>query len=103
MAVTSKTRAKMLADVPTMAEAGHPDIVGDSWVGVLVPSGTPQNLIILLHREIVQIIAQPKMTERLIELGYEPVASTPAEFAQRITAEQETWAKVIGAANIKAQ
>src|SRR6516164_2800352 len=66
LAVTSKTRSQIFPDVPTMTEAGYPDIEGDSWVGILVPAGTP------------------------------------AEFATRIKTEIETWAKVIRAANIKA-
>ena len=103
LAVTSKTRSQVLPDVPTMAEAGHPDIAGDSWIGVLVPAGTPKDVIALLHRQIVQSIAQPDMKERLLTLGYEPVASTPEEFAERIKVELETWGKVIRAANIKMQ
>jgi hypothetical protein len=45
LAVTSKKRSRILPDVPTMAEAGYPDIEGDSWVGVLVPAGTPKDII----------------------------------------------------------
>jgi len=101
LAITSKRRSQILPDVPTMAEAGYPDIEGDSWVGVLVPSRTPSEIITLLHREIVQIIALPDMKERLATLGYDLVASTPEEFGRRIKVEIETWAKVIRAANIK--
>src|SRR5215813_2486200 len=103
LAITSKTRSQVLPDVPTMTEAGYPEIEGDSWVGVLVPAGTPKDIISLLHREIVRIIALPDMKERLGELGYDPVASTPGEFATRIKVEIENWAKVIRAANIKAE
>ena len=84
LAVTSKTRSDALPDVPTMAEAGHPAVVGDSWVGVLVPTGTPKEIVALLNREIVQIIAQPETKERLATLGFEPVAGTPQQFAQDI-------------------
>lgn len=55
----------------------------------------------LLHREIVEIISQPDMKERLTTLGYEVVASTPQEFADRIEAEIDAWGKVIQAANTK--
>jgi tripartite-type tricarboxylate transporter receptor subunit TctC len=101
LAVTSKTRSQILPDVPTMAEAGYPDVEGDSWVGVLVPAKTPKEIIALLHREIVKILASPDMKERLAALGYEPIAGTPEEFATRIKAELGTWAKVIHAANIR--
>jgi tripartite-type tricarboxylate transporter receptor subunit TctC len=103
LAVTSKTRSQTLPDVPTMSESGYPDIAGDSWIGVLVPAKTPKDIIGALHREIVQIIGQPDMRERLVTLGYEPVASTPEEFAQFIKTELETWGKVIRAADIKMQ
>jgi tripartite-type tricarboxylate transporter receptor subunit TctC len=103
LVMTSKTRSNALPDVPTMAEAGHPDIIGDSWVGVLVPKGTPKGIINILHREIVQIISQPQTKERLSALGYEPVANSPQQFAADIKAEIGTWAKVIAAANVKTQ
>ncbi len=103
LAITSKTRSQILPDVPTMTEAGYPEIEGDSWVGVLVPARTPKDIISLLHREIVRIVAMPDMKARLGELGYDPVASTPEEFATRIKVEIETWAKVIRAAHIKAE
>jgi tripartite-type tricarboxylate transporter receptor subunit TctC len=103
LAVTSKTRSQSLPDVPTMTEAGYPDIAGDTWVGVLVPAGTPKEIITLLHREIAKIIALPDMRERLATLGFEPVVSAPEEFAKQIRVEIETWGKVIRAANIKAQ
>ena len=92
-----------MPDVPTMTEAGYPDIEGDSWVGVLVPAGTPKDIIALLHREIATIIALPDMKERLATLGFEPVVSSPEEFDSQISTEIETWGKVIRAANIKAQ
>jgi len=72
-------------------------------VGALVPAGTPKEIITLLHDEIVGIIAMPDVKERLPTLGFDPVASTPDEFANRIRFELDTWARVIRAANIKAQ
>jgi tripartite-type tricarboxylate transporter receptor subunit TctC len=103
LAVASKTRTQSLPDVPTMAEAGYPDIEGESWVGVLVPAGTPEPIITALHSAIVKILALPELKESLTALGYEVVASTPEEFAKRIKFEIETWGKVIRAANIKAE
>jgi tripartite-type tricarboxylate transporter receptor subunit TctC len=103
LAVTSKARSQALPDVPTMAEAGYPHIAGDNWQGVVVPIGTPTEIVSFVHREIVKIIALADVRERLAMLGFEPVASTPEEFARRARAEFETWAKVIRASNIKAQ
>jgi tripartite-type tricarboxylate transporter receptor subunit TctC len=103
LAITRKTRSQILPDVPTMTEAGYPEIGGDSWVGVLVPAGTPKGIIGLLNREVVKIVMAADMKARLEELGYDPVASTPEEFAIRIKVEIETWAKVIRAAHIKTE
>ena len=103
LAVTSKTRSQIFPNVPTMAEAGYPEIEGDGWVGILVPAGTPAEIIAILYRDSAKILAQPDMKERLAALGYDVVASTPKEFAARIAAEIEMWAKVIRAANIKPQ
>ena len=103
LAITSKRRSQILPDVPTMAEAGYPEIEGDIWVGVLVPAGTPKDIISLLNHEIVKVIALPDMKARLGELGYDPVGSTPEEFAARIKVEIEMWRKVIRAAKIKAE
>jgi tripartite-type tricarboxylate transporter receptor subunit TctC len=86
-----------------MAEAGYPDIVGDNWQAVIVPAGTPKEIIAYLHREIVKIIALADVRERLAVLGFEPVASTPEEFAARAKLEFATWAQVIRASGIKAQ
>ena len=103
LAVTSKTRSQALPDVPTTAEAGYPDIVGDNWQGIVVPAGTPKAIIAFLHSEIVRIMALPDIRERLAVLGFEPVASTPEEFRQHAKGEFATWAKVIRASNIKVQ
>jgi tripartite-type tricarboxylate transporter receptor subunit TctC len=102
LAVTSKLRTPTLPQVPTVAESGYPEIEGDSFVGFVVPAGTPKGVIALLNREIVRGLGTPDMKERLAMLGDDVVASTPEEFAMRIRAELATWAKVIKAANIRA-
>jgi len=103
IAITSAQRSPVLPDVPTLAEAGAPGQESDIILGVLVPAGTPQDVVDRLHREIVRIVALPDVRERLSALGFEPIASTPKEFADRIRWEIDKWAKVIRAANIRAQ
>jgi tripartite-type tricarboxylate transporter receptor subunit TctC len=103
LAVTSRARSRALPDVPTTAELGYPDIAGDNWQGIVVPTGTPKPVIDFIHREIVRIMALPDIRERLDVLGFEPVAGTPAEFDAHCKAEFAKWAKVIQASNIKAQ
>jgi tripartite-type tricarboxylate transporter receptor subunit TctC len=102
LAVTSKARSRSLPDVPTTAEAGFPGVAGDNWQGVVVPAGTPREVIGFLHHEIVTILALADVKERLAVLGFEPVASTPAEFARQARSEFDAWARVIRASGIKA-
>jgi tripartite-type tricarboxylate transporter receptor subunit TctC len=103
LAVTRKTRSQALPDVPTMAEAGYADIEGENWFAYIVPAGTPREIITLLQREIVRIVALPDVKERLGALGFEAVANTPEECTAQIKAEIVKWARVIREANIKAQ
>jgi tripartite-type tricarboxylate transporter receptor subunit TctC len=102
LAVTSKMRSQTLPDMPTMAEAGYPGIEGEAWFAVIVPAGTPKEVVALLHREIVKAIALPGMKERMTTLGFEPVASTPEECAAQFRTESAKWGKVIREAGIKA-
>jgi tripartite-type tricarboxylate transporter receptor subunit TctC len=103
LVVTSKARVPTLPDVPTMAEAGYPDIEGESWFAVAVPAGTPKEIVALLNREIVRSMALPDVKERLATLGFESIASSPEEFGARIRTDLEKWGKVIRAAKIKAE
>jgi tripartite-type tricarboxylate transporter receptor subunit TctC len=103
LAVTGATRAAALPEAPTTAEAGYPGISGEAWIGILVPAGTPDDIVALLHREIASILRVPEMKERLATLGLDVVASTPGDFAKRIGFEVEKWGKLIRAANLKVE
>jgi tripartite-type tricarboxylate transporter receptor subunit TctC len=103
LALTSKKRSRKLPDIPTVAEAGYPILEGDQWLGILVPSGTPKEIIDTLHRKTVELVAQADMQERLEALDFYPIESTPEEFAERIKVELETWRRLVKAANIKAE
>jgi len=103
LAVLSLKRAAVLPEVPTMAEAGVPDQESDTLTGVVVPAGTPQEIIDRWNAEIVRVVALPDVKQRLQDLGFEPVADTPAHFGERIKTEIAKWAKVVHDANIKAE
>lgn len=103
LAVNSVKRTAAMPEVPTIVEAGFPGINGDSWVGVLVPAGTPKDIVALLQREIAKALALADMKERLVALGCDAVGSTPEEFAARIRSEIPFWGDVIRAANIRMQ
>jgi tripartite-type tricarboxylate transporter receptor subunit TctC len=103
LAVTGKMRSKALPDVPSMAEAGYPEVVGEGWFAFIVPARTPKDIVALLQREIVAIVSLPDITEKMAELGFEAVGDTPDEAAALFRSESAKWAKVIRAANIKAK
>ena len=101
LAVSGAARSPALPDVPTLAEAGYPQIKGDAWQGVFAPAGTPPEIIAALNREIVRIIRSAEMQPRWLELGYTPIAGTPEDFARQIKGDIEAWGTVIRAADIK--
>jgi tripartite-type tricarboxylate transporter receptor subunit TctC len=103
LAVLSLKRAAVLPEVPTMAEAGVPDQESDTLTGVVAPAGTPREIIDRWNAEIVRVVALPDVKQRLEDLGFEPVADTPAHFGERIKTEIAKWAKVVHDANIKAE
>ena len=66
-----------------------------------MPAGTPKEIIALLNREILRIIALPDVMEKFAAIGFEPIGTTPEEFAARIKVDVPRWAKIIREANIK--
>ena len=104
LAVTRRNRSQALPNVPTMADAGYPDIEGENWFGFIVPASTPKEIIALLHREIVKIVALPDVTGKLsAQWVSKPVGNSPDEFAAQIKRELPKWAKLVRDANIKAE
>jgi tripartite-type tricarboxylate transporter receptor subunit TctC len=102
LAVLSRERAAVLPQLPTMAEAGVADQESDTLTGVVVPAGTPGEIVDRWQSEIARVVALPEVKQRLQDLGFEPVADTPAHFGERIKTEIAKWAKVVHDANIKA-
>jgi len=101
LALMSKSRSPLLPGVPTIAEAGYPGLDGDGWVGIFLPAGTPKEIVALLNREIVKIIALPETKERLATLGFQPMGTAPEEFTTQMKLETGKWGKVIRTAHIR--
>ncbi len=102
LAVTGARRSVLLPDLSTVAESGLPGFEVSPWFGVLVPTGTPSPIITKLNAGITGILKDPGVRERLAGEDFEPVISTPEQFASHIRAETMKWAKVIRAAGITA-
>jgi tripartite-type tricarboxylate transporter receptor subunit TctC len=102
LAVTSDTRHPLLPDVPTTSEAGIPGIEVTSWNGLMVPSGTPRNVVLKINAEVSRIAETPEMKARIIELGFQPFAGSVSDSENFLRADVERWAKVVRDAGIKA-
>ena len=102
LAVTSAQRAATLPDIPSLQEAGVPNIDVSNWYGLFAPAGTPRQVIDRVHREVVEILKTAEMQKRMAGDGAEGVGSTPAEFAAYVKAESVRWAEVIKKSSIKA-
>jgi tripartite-type tricarboxylate transporter receptor subunit TctC len=103
LAVTGKTRSPALPDVPTMAEAGFPDVEGQTWTAVVVPAGTPKDIVGKLHDMIVAGLATPDVKSKLAAMAYAPIGDTPEECEVFFKSEMDRWGKVIKAAGLKAE
>jgi tripartite-type tricarboxylate transporter receptor subunit TctC len=103
LAVSSATRIASLPNVPTIAESGVPGYEVTSWQGVFAPAGTPQPIIERLHNEIVKILQEPDMQDRLAKLGMEQQKMSTQQFAEFQKDEVAKWAEVIRKGNIKVE
>jgi tripartite-type tricarboxylate transporter receptor subunit TctC len=101
LAVTIRTRIPELPDVPTLAEAGVPDVVAGTWFGLLAPAGTPTPIVKKLETAARQIAATDDFKARLRMLSTGGIGSTSEELAARMTAEVKLWTTVVKSVNIK--
>jgi tripartite-type tricarboxylate transporter receptor subunit TctC len=101
LAVTGKSRSELLPDVPTMIEQGFPEIQGDTWVGIMAPKNTPENIVTAINREITEFLGQPAARRRLAEVGFDVVNKGPAEFARLLNEEIVFWRTVVEETGVK--
>ena len=101
LAITAAKRSAALPNVPTMAESGINGQESETMQGIFVPAGTPPAIIDRLNREIVKVMQLPDVKSKCLELGFEVVADSPADFAVYIKNDIEKWAKVINDAKIE--
>jgi len=100
LAVTSAKRSAALPDVPTLEEAGIKEQESETMQGIFAPAGTPKPIVDLLNKEIVKAMALPDVKAKCDQLGFDPVANSPTEFAAYVKKEVEKWGKVIKDAKI---
>lgn len=95
LAVTSAKRSSMAPNVPTLVESGVPGFNVTSWYGLVVPAGTPKEIIARLHEAAVAALRNPEVKKRFDSTDLEPGGSTPDQFGAFIRSEVAKWAKVI--------
>jgi tripartite-type tricarboxylate transporter receptor subunit TctC len=100
LAVSTAKRSPYLPDVPTLKESGI-DVEADAWMGLIAPGGMPKPMVDRINKDVVAIIMQPDVKQKLGATLMEPVGSSPEAFRTLIDNEVARWAPVIKAANVK--
>jgi len=101
LAVGSKTRVPTAPDIPTIDESGVPGFEVNSWFGVVVPKGTPSDIITFLYQEFAKILQREDVRNQLASVGAIGVGSSPPQFAKFIDTEIEKWRRVVDSAGLK--
>lgn len=101
LGISTPRRSELLPDLPTIAEAGVPGYSAYSWGGISVRAGTPPEVIARLNTELVHLLREPEVHQRLLQIGAEPQPGTSAEYAAMMHSEIEKWAAVVRQANIR--
>jgi tripartite-type tricarboxylate transporter receptor subunit TctC len=103
IAAGSPTRDAQFPDLPTVAEAGYPDVEAIQWVGLLTTAGTPKDIVERLNAEVNRALRDPDMIAKLALQGVSPAGGAPAEFQKVIAGEIRRWTDIARSANIKAE
>ena len=101
LAITSAKRSPLLPELPTMIEGGLPGFVTETWYGVLMPAGTPADVINALNAVIVKAVQKDDFRARLAQMGADPIAESPEYFRKMLLQEIERWGKVVRASKAK--
>ncbi len=100
LAVANRVRLAQLPDVPTFAELGLKHVEAAALVGIVAPAGTPPDIVSTLQNQLAEAINHPPVRQKLIDFGIEPVANTPAQYADLLRSETIIWHKIIKQQNI---
>jgi tripartite-type tricarboxylate transporter receptor subunit TctC len=103
LAVTGAERWPDLPDIPTVAEAGVPETVSEPWQGILVPTGTPADVVERLAKALLEIAQRPDVRDKLRSAGFAATGQGPQAFGKRIAEDVPKWKDVIERARISAK
>ena len=103
LGVMSEKRSPLLPDAPTMAELGYPQVLSDTWIGILGPAGMPPAVSARLNEEFTKLLQRPEIRERILGIGNEPVGMSLGAFQNQMAKELDTYIQLVQSANIKIQ
>jgi tripartite-type tricarboxylate transporter receptor subunit TctC len=103
LGTTGKSRSSVMADVPTVAEAGVEGYEATIWLGIMAPAGTPKPIVDRLNAEINKIVARPDVKEAWAKQGAEPMSMSPEAFDKYLRADIEKWARVVKVSGAKVE
>jgi tripartite-type tricarboxylate transporter receptor subunit TctC len=95
LAIVSPQRDEELPDVPTIAEQGFPNVEAPAYVSLYAPAGTPKDIVLKMQQQTAQALHAPKLRERLLSIGLNPVGSTPEALAARSEKDSQMWVHVL--------
>lgn len=101
IAVTGDKRSPAMPEVPTFTESGSKGVDSGTYWGALVPAGASKDVIGKLSQTIASVLKMQDINQRLVDLGFDPIGSSPEQFAANVKGETEKWARVIQAARIR--
>ena len=103
LAQSTRTRSAALPEVPTYEEAGYKGLVIEQWLGVLVPAGTPGEIVARLNAEINKALADPVLRESYFQTALEPVGGTAEQFAKLMRDDYEKYGRLVKDLNIRVE
>lgn len=101
IAVTSRARAAMSPNVPSVVEAGYPKLVAENFLGISAPAGIPKDVVDKVHKAVAEVVARPDVAKRLADLGVEPETMSTVQFTQFVTEQVNEWAPAVKASGAR--
>jgi tripartite-type tricarboxylate transporter receptor subunit TctC len=103
IAISTKERFPQLPEVPTVDESGLKGFDGGSWQGLVMPAGTPREIVSKVSADTVRVLQGADMKEKILVMGGITLGNTPEEFSAYVKTEIAKWAKVVKAAGIRGE
>ena len=101
LGVSTRQRSKVAPEIPTLDESGVPGFDATAWFGLFAPVGTPREIVTRLSHEVAEAVKDPVVNEKLLQLGAEPMSSTPEAFTVFFKGEVAKWAQVVRTAKVQ--